>query len=131
MEDTTMTDPTRWTVDEDGIPSWRHASRDWNITRQDLAYMLWTAIYPERAAYEAHAALVQCVRDADRLRHLDAYSLAKMFHEAYERLAPEFNYQTRKASAVPWDDVPEHNKALMIATARAVLDLLVDGGRDG
>lgn len=28
-----------------------------------------------------------------------AKALAKQFHEAYERLAPSFGYETRKASA--------------------------------
>lgn len=41
--------------------------------------------------------------------------LAQKFHEIYERLAPSFNYETRKESAVVWDDVPENNKSLMIA----------------
>ena len=41
--------------------------------------------------------------------------LAKKFHETYERLAPDFGYKTRDASAVPWEDVPEANKNLMIA----------------
>ena len=50
-----------------------------------------------------------------------AESLARLFHETYERLAPEFGYKTREASAVPWDDVPDNNKALMIAVAAAVL----------
>ena len=50
-----------------------------------------------------------------------AEQLAQAFHENYERLAPQFNYSTRVASAVPWADVPEINKALMIATAEAVL----------
>ena len=42
-------------------------------------------------------------------------ALARRFHEAYERLAPEHGYETRKESAVPWEDVPEQNKALMRA----------------
>lgn len=46
--------------------------------------------------------------------------LAKLFHDTYERLAPEFNYETRKASAVPWSDVPPNNKQLMIAVAHEV-----------
>lgn len=46
---------------------------------------------------------------------MNAEQLAKCFHEAYERLAPSFEYETRKASAVPWADVPEKNKRLMIA----------------
>jgi hypothetical protein len=47
--------------------------------------------------------------------------LARRFHEAYERLAPSHGYETREATAVPWDDVPEDNRNLMIATADAVL----------
>ncbi len=50
--------------------------------------------------------------------------LAQMFHETYERLAPQYNYQTRKASAVPWADVPENNKRLMIAVAKEILDTM-------
>lgn len=46
--------------------------------------------------------------------------VARLFHEHYERLAPEFGYRTRDASAVPWSDVPADNKGLMIATVRAV-----------
>jgi hypothetical protein len=48
--------------------------------------------------------------------------LAELFHETYERLAPQFNYKTRKASAVPWDAVPESNKQLMIAVCAEILD---------
>jgi hypothetical protein len=47
--------------------------------------------------------------------------LARFFHETYERLAPEYQYETREDSAVPWDEVPEDNKRLMIATAAEVL----------
>lgn len=50
--------------------------------------------------------------------------LAERFHEAYERLAPQFGYRTRDASAVPWSDVPENNKALMTAVAAEILALL-------
>lgn len=46
--------------------------------------------------------------------------VARLFHETYERLAPEHGYQTRKASAVPWEDVPDNNKSLMIAVAAEV-----------
>lgn len=37
---------------------------------------------------------------------MKASELARLFHETYERLAPEFGYKTRKESAVPWKDVP-------------------------
>jgi hypothetical protein len=50
-----------------------------------------------------------------------AEEVARLFHEAYERLAPEHGYRTRKASAKPWDEVPEDNRNLMIATAAEVL----------
>lgn len=47
--------------------------------------------------------------------------LAEWFHNEYERLAPRFNYKTRKASAVPWGHVPAGNRRLMIAVATSVL----------
>lgn len=51
----------------------------------------------------------------------EAATVAQAFHEAYEELAPQFGYKTRKASAVPWADVPEGNRALMVATAERVV----------
>jgi hypothetical protein len=54
----------------------------------------------------------------------DPVAVARAFHEAYERLAPSFGYQTREASARPWADVPEQNKLLMTAVAA---DLLAAG----
>jgi len=48
--------------------------------------------------------------------------LAKAFHEAYERLAPEFGYKTREESAVAWEDVPEQNKKLMVATIMSIFE---------
>ena len=48
--------------------------------------------------------------------------VARLFHETYEALAPQFDYKTRKASAVAWEDVPEKNRALMIATANVILN---------
>ena len=47
--------------------------------------------------------------------------IANHFHDTYERLAPEFGYDTRPGSAVVWADVPEANRNLMIATVRVVL----------
>ncbi len=46
--------------------------------------------------------------------------IAELFHTTYERLAPAHGYKTREASAVPWMDVPENNRTLMIAVAREV-----------
>lgn len=48
--------------------------------------------------------------------------VARSFHEAYERLAPEFGYDTRKESAVPWEEVPQQNKDLMKAVVTDLLD---------
>jgi hypothetical protein len=53
-----------------------------------------------------------------------AEAVARAFHEAYERLAPSFSYETRKASAVPWERVPENNRALMTAVAAEVAPLV-------
>jgi hypothetical protein len=51
-----------------------------------------------------------------------AAELAQMFHDYYERLAPEYGYRTRDASAKPWAEVPAQNRGLMTRTARAVLN---------
>lgn len=56
-----------------------------------------------------------------RIRKVTAEGLAQQFHETYERLAPSFGYETRKASAKPWSDVPEQNKRLMIAVCAEIL----------
>lgn len=52
-----------------------------------------------------------------------AEMIAGLFHATYETLAPEHGYETRKASAVAWDDVPADNKALMIATVQHLIDM--------
>lgn len=51
-----------------------------------------------------------------------AEKIARAFHQAYERLAPEQGYRTREASAVPWSDLSGGNKGLMIATVTELLD---------
>lgn len=52
---------------------------------------------------------------------LDPEELARFFHETYERLAPAFNYETRRDTAVPWENVMPSNRRLMIAVATSVL----------
>jgi hypothetical protein len=54
----------------------------------------------------------------------DAETIARFFHETYERLAPAFGYETHEATRVPWEEVPEQNRQLMIAVASEVLALL-------
>jgi hypothetical protein len=53
---------------------------------------------------------------------MTAGQIAQAFHETYERLAPDFGYKTREASAKPWAEVPEQNKQLMVAVVQALLD---------
>ena len=53
-----------------------------------------------------------------------AAGMAEVFHETYERLAPEFGYETREASAVEWANVPDNNKALMTAVCAEILEML-------
>jgi len=52
--------------------------------------------------------------------------LAKFFHDTYEKLAPQFSYKTRDASAVSWDDVPDNNKKLMKAVAAKVIERFIE-----
>ena len=47
--------------------------------------------------------------------------LAKYFHDEYERMAPAFNYETRRETAVPWENLLDSNKTLMTAVATSVL----------
>jgi hypothetical protein len=51
-----------------------------------------------------------------------AEQIAAAFHEAYERLAPDHGYETRRESAVPWEEVPERNRDLMVAVVQDLLD---------
>ena len=47
--------------------------------------------------------------------------MAKLFHRTYESLAPQFDYTTREETRADWEDVPENNKNLMIATCGEVM----------
>ncbi len=73
--------------------------------------------YPAEAVRMAYA-----LGKADASKPVEPEDLARKFHEIYERLAPEYGYKTREASAVHWDDVPEGNKRLMIAVCKEILD---------
>lgn len=48
--------------------------------------------------------------------------IARHFHEAYERLAPALNYETREASRKDWSQIPPENRRLMIAVVAELLD---------
>jgi hypothetical protein len=54
----------------------------------------------------------------------DAESVAKLFHETYERLAPAFGYETREETRLSWEQLPERNRRLMIASTAEVLAFL-------
>jgi hypothetical protein len=69
----------------------------------------------------------QARRDAVSLpkslgRRVDALSLATLFHETYERLAPSFGYVTRPETRE--FNATSDNGKLMVATCEAVLDIL-------
>jgi hypothetical protein len=50
-------------------------------------------------------------------------ALARRFHDTYERLAPDHGWETQESTrAKPWDEVPAHNRELMLATVAALLD---------
>ena len=54
-----------------------------------------------------------------RIEGLDALGLAVMFHEIYERLAPNFGYETRLETRV--FDPETSNGRLMIAVCTEIL----------
>lgn len=54
--------------------------------------------------------------------------LAELFHETYERLAPAFGWKTKKGCHCKFYDLPERNRALMIATCQTVLNALQNSG---
>lgn len=62
---------------------------------------------------------------------LGALALARRFHEAYERLAPQYGYTTRPESAVPWERVPESNRRLMVAVCAEMLSALAPAASSG
>jgi hypothetical protein len=73
--------------------------------------------------------LLQSVRvvrrqNATAVQPMTPEQLAQQFHETYERLAPEFGYETRRDSAVPWQDVPEQNRSLMTAVCAELVGRL-------
>ena len=52
----------------------------------------------------------------------DVDPTARAFHEAYEKLAPEWGYKTRPESAVPWEQVPAANKGLMCSVIHQLIE---------
>ena len=59
---------------------------------------------------------------------MTAEQLASLFHSTYERLAPAFGWHTKKGCNVPFEQLPQRNRALMIATCQTVLNALQEQG---
>ena len=92
-----------------------------NVLREIVNYR-WAGNELPRTGQRPPAAPVQ----------VDAEQIARLFHETYERLAPRYSYKTREASAVPWEQVPENNRRLMVAVAgRVARELGVSGTAGG
>lgn len=51
-----------------------------------------------------------------------AEALAAAFHRLYEGIAPCFGYETRQETAVPFDQIPANNRALMITVCKILID---------
>ena len=79
-------------------------------------------------AFNALTDLLAARKALRRYQEVSAEDLAKSFHDTYERLAPSFSYETRKESAVPWDEVPEKNRRLMVAVCSEFVRAIVEGG---
>jgi hypothetical protein len=58
---------------------------------------------------------------------MNAIELARVFHEAYERLAPEFGYRTREETRRFDPETP--NGRLMVAVCREVSDVVARDSR--
>jgi hypothetical protein len=52
--------------------------------------------------------------------------VARAMHESYEVAAKRVGWATQESCRVPFDDLPEANKLVMYASARAAIDALKD-----
>jgi len=52
----------------------------------------------------------------------------RIAHEAYEEAAAQSGWETNPVSRVPWEDVPEENRAATTAAASAVVDAVLTRG---
>lgn len=57
------------------------------------------------------------------MKRISAIKLAVNFHEAYERLAPKFGYETKKETKI--FDISSPNGKLMIAVCREMQDYIL------
>lgn len=47
--------------------------------------------------------------------------VARQFHDTYERLAPDYAWETQVRSRVEWADLPNENRGLMLAVVEEVV----------
>ena len=57
-------------------------------------------------------------------------TLAKDFHETYERLSVEYGWKTQESCQVAFEDLPEENQKLMLAVVREVCTPLLNKIKD-
>lgn len=95
-------------------------SGDWGDAWEDLEDAV--RVYREASAPSSP--------DTPRSTVMDAETLARLFHETYEELAPSHGWETQERSRKVWEEVPAENKSLMIAVAERVLDALSPSSPD-
>lgn len=90
------------------------------------------AVHHAQRAYlleRAASRLREITRDPGELRPNGVWTwavaerIARQFHKYYEALAPLYDYTTRPASAVAWEDVPWSNRTLMMETVMRLFEL--------
>lgn len=105
----------------DGSMFWTRDGSPWFEIVRACRALLGDGNIIEEARAHRKAEHEQRFANAAIKRAIDAERIAQSFHEAYERLAPSHGYETRRASAKQWPDVPEANKSLMVATVSELL----------
>jgi hypothetical protein len=62
--------------------------------------------------------------DTTNVYEAQVESIARAFHDSYEKQADEHGWKPQDKTRVAWEDLPEQNRSLMIAVVR---ELLRDG----
>jgi hypothetical protein len=97
---------------------------DRDLSSATVVHMPGSVVFVNSANFPCKTDCVRCgLESALRASrtHITAEQVAELFHTRYEELAPSFGYSTRKESAVPWKELPENNRKLMIAVSEFVL----------
>lgn len=56
-----------------------------------------------------------------------AEQLARMFHDAYERLAPDYGWKTQTVSRKQWEELPDGLRLLMLSVCEEIITALLEG----